>query len=886
MKKTRQSILLLALLLAAVLLLGACGKMGDREITGGKSMDDAYAIQTNVKYQGLFEQTEDQNERWFSFKTPKGGDVEYAEYRVTVVNKTAESENLLVTLIAEDGYENNHLTAEPTGRAATLSVDNLEPNTKYYLRVSGSGTVHYALFIDDPLGEAAAEEAVAAYAETELPEAMPTNQDDALLLQANQRYQGKYAEGYQWASFRTGSGEDVAYGEYGVTVVNQTVGGDKLKVMLVKDTGEELGHVDVTQNGAAVTVWAKELEPDTTYAVCIYGDRTVHYSIFITDPTLDAKLADLERATISDGKLHLATNMDDAALMGLNQPYEGSYTEGSAWIAFRTGKGEDAVYTLTLENRSTNSATLYATLYDAYGGCPRIDYSDKINVDNTNRDYFASARQDGSASSSVLRGLKPDTIYFICLNSDRKADFTLTISDGGAVSAGDDSTPEGNVVLNGVPGTSMTSALNLPLDTRYYGKYEGQNTWFAFTTTEEEDAVYYITLVNQKVNGKTIYAELYDGAGKHPELYYQDKINLDNTNRDYCASARQDGSASSGRYSGLQPNTRYCIKVYCDGTADYSIRISSPGVSSTKVSTSNDMSMAKGTAKATDALVVGTNQNDATLLQNNVAYRGQYTDGYAWVAFRTGDDESAEYTITLENLTPNSKTLYGFLFDEYGAFPELYYRQKINVDNTNRDYFASAQQDGSASSGIYENLNPNTTYYIRLNGDSKAEYMITINAPETEQVQNTVQEANQAEERIFETPFELNETQVRFVANEATYYNEAEAKNNLKPVADEILAHPNCKVLLAGTTAKFHGDQASCAALSEKRAQTVKNTLVEFGVPESQLIVKGLGFDADPFVRGQEWDANNNFVETEAAKNRRVVVLDADSDTGKQILAG
>ena len=516
MRQAKRTLTLLVLLLAAVMLLGACGKsLTDREITGGKSMDDAYAIQTNVKYQGLFEQTEDQNERWFSFKTPKGEDVEYSEYRVTVVNKTVESENLRVTLVTEDGYEPSNLTAEPAGRAATLSVDNLEPDTKYYLRVSGSGTVHYSLFIDDPLGEAVAEEAVEAYAETELPEAMPTNQDDALLLQANQRYQGKYAEGYQWVSFRTGSGEDVAYGEYGVTVVNQTVGGDNLKVMLVKDTGEEIGHVDATQDGAAVTVWAKELKPDTTYAVCIYGDRTVHYSLFFTDPTLDTELADLERETISDGKLQLATNMDDAALMGLNQPYEGSYTEGSAWIAFRTGNGEDAAYTLTLENRSTNSATLYATLYDVYGGCPRIDYSDKINVDNTNRDYFASARQDGSASSSVLRGLKPDTIYFICLNSERKAEFTLTVSDGGAVSVGDNSTPEGNVVLNGVPGTSMTSALNLPLDTRYYGKYEGQNTWFAFTTTEEEEAVYYITLVNQKVNGKTIYAELYEIGRAH-----------------------------------------------------------------------------------------------------------------------------------------------------------------------------------------------------------------------------------------------------------------------------------------------------------------------------------------------------------------------------------
>ena len=56
------------------------------------------------------------------------------------------------------------------------------------------------------------------------------------------------------------------------------------------------------------------------------------------------------------------------------------------------------------------------------------------------------------------------------------------------------------------------------------------------------------------------------------------------------------------------------------------------------------------------------------------------------------------------------------------------------------------------------------------------------------------------------------------------------------------------------------------------------------GVPEDQLLTIGLGFEADPFVRGKDRDANGNFVETEGAKNRRVVVMDAESDIAKQIL--
>ena len=892
MKQTKRSLCLLALLLAVLMLLGACGKssiLPEKEITGGKSMDDAYAIQTNVKYHGLFEQTEDQNERWFSFKTPKGEDVEYAEYRVTVVNKTVESENLYVTLVNEDGAEPSYLSADPSGCAATFTVGNLEPDTKYYLRVSGSGTVHYALFIDDPLGETAAEEAVEAYAESELPETMPTNQDDALLLQANQRYQGKYAEGYQWVSFRTGSGEDVAYGEYGVTVVNQTVGGDDLHILLVTDTGREISYMEARQDGAAVTIWAKELEPDTTYAVCIYGDRTVHYSIFVTDPTLDVKLDDSDRDTLSGDTLSFAGNMDEAPLLEMNTTYQGRYEDGYAWVAFRTGSEEDAVYTITLENLSPNSQTLYGWLYNIYGEHPEINRSkDKINVEYSGDAYFASARPDGSASSGIYRELEPNTTYYLLFTGNSKADFHLSVSDGGTASVAEGSGPEANVVLTGVPGTSQTSALNLPLGSEYSGTYDGSNTWFAFTTTDDEDAVYYITVVNRKANSSTLYAELFDRTGEHPEINrHKDKINVEYNDYAYFASARPDGSPSSGRYSGLEPNTKYTIKLTGKDKADYTIRVSSPSVSSTKVGTSNNLSAAKGAAKATGMLETGTNQVDATLLQNNTAYKGQYIDGYAWVAFTTGSEEDAAYTITLENLSPNSQTLYGWLYNIYGEHPEINRsKDKINVEYSGDAYFASARPDGSPSSGIYRELEPNTTYYVCIKGDKKAEYMITINAPETQTEANTVQSAQEQADVVFEVPYELNETQVRFNANLATYYNEEEAKANLKPVADEILAHPGQKILLAGTTAKFKGDQAACVTLSEQRAQAVKNTLVEFGVPENLLIVKGLGFDDDPFVRGQEWDANGNFVETEAAKNRRVVVLGADSDTGKQILGG
>ena len=98
------------------------------------------------------------------------------------------------------------------------------------------------------------------------------------------------------------------------------------------------------------------------------------------------------------------------------------------------------------------------------------------------------------------------------------------------------------------------------------------------------------------------------------------------------------------------------------------------------------------------------------------------------------------------------------------------------------------------------------------------------------------------------------------------------------------MAHPDHPVLLAGTTAT-EGAQESSVELSNLRAQAVKNLLVSsFGVSEDQLMTIGLGFAADPFVRGQDRDANGNFVESEAAKNRRVIVIDANDPIAQQLL--
>ena len=125
---------------------------------------------------------------------------------------------------------------------------------------------------------------------------------------------------------------------------------------------------------------------------------------------------------------------------------------------------------------------------------------------------------------------------------------------------------------------------------------------------------------------------------------------------------------------------------------------------------------------------------------------------------------------------------------------------------------------------------------------------------------------------------------MQFVGNKAIFIDEAKAKEVMKPVAEAILAHPDRSILIAGTTATV-GAQETSVTLSLERAEAVKQLLVNtYNVPASQISVVGLGFEDDPFERGKDIDANGNLVESEARKNRRVVVLDAEDPIAQELL--
>ena len=402
------------------------------------------------------------------------------------------------------------------------------------------------------------------------------------------------------------------------------------------------------------------------------------------------------------------------------------------------------------------------------------------------------------------------------------------------------------------PGTTQLDALPIPLGTRMQGTIDAHTyAWFSFSTGQEAGATYNITLINASPDGNAIMVYLYDSDGE--ELYY--------------GRATENGVPRTISTDQLSPNTTYYVcltPAYGGVSMDYSLLVKNPNETSTAYKTAGTLSEAVGSTITEDGTVVvpGTNPTNAIQLPMDLNVTGTLRDyGNSWFAFTTENLENTTYKISFANTLAGSNDLMGYLYDEYGN--ELAYER--------------ARNDGQAVTLSTEGLKPDTTYYIALTpayGRAQVDYILNIHPSAKEEKPDLV----------FETPFEINETQIKFVINEAIFIDEAQAKEALKPVAEAILAHPDHSILIAGTTAT-DGTQETCVDLSIRRANAVKDLLINtYGVPESQLQIVGLGYELDPFERGADRDANGNFVESEGKKNRRVVILDIDDPIAQELL--
>lgn len=145
-------------------------------------------------------------------------------------------------------------------------------------------------------------------------------------------------------------------------------------------------------------------------------------------------------------------------------------------------------------------------------------------------------------------------------------------------------------------------------------------------------------------------------------------------------------------------------------------------------------------------------------------------------------------------------------------------------------------------------------------------------------------ETNEIEpvEIVIEPPIEtivLDNTSVRFIGDKAEFVDYEEASSVLEQYAKVLLNHPNNKVYVIGTTAT--GSTDFCNELSVNRANAVCQVLVSYGVPESQLIPIGMGYE-DPW-HIDDVDDNGKQIEKNACQNRKVLIVDVNGDDATRL---
>ena len=225
------------------------------------------------------------------------------------------------------------------------------------------------------------------------------------------------------------------------------------------------------------------------------------------------------------------------------------------------------------------------------------------------------------------------------------------------------------------PGTNMYAAGELTLNTPVSGTIEGSDdyAWYSFTTGAA-GTEYQISCLNNTPGSNLLYFNIFDEMGT--ELY-SDK-------------AASNGLPCTITASDLQADTTYYIRLGISdmGTRDYVLTVKDPTAPAPEIISTGEELVAGDSMYNAGSIPLGKKASGAI----------EGSDDYAWYSFTTEAEAGAEYQISCVNGTPGSNLLYFDIFDEMGAVL----------------HSGEADSNGLPSTIITGDLQPDTTYYIRL----------------------------------------------------------------------------------------------------------------------------------------------------------------------------
>lgn len=126
----------------------------------------------------------------------------------------------------------------------------------------------------------------------------------------------------------------------------------------------------------------------------------------------------------------------------------------------------------------------------------------------------------------------------------------------------------------------------------------------------------------------------------------------------------------------------------------------------------------------------------------------------------------------------------------------------------------------------------------------------------------------------------LEDSTLTFYPNKAILIDETSAKKIISPYAEQIKSE-DLNIVVLGLTAKV-GERESSIDLSKKRAQMIATLFENEGVNPSSITTVGGGFDTSFYI--PDTDKNGKLIIDAATKNRRVILLNSETESAKQIV--